>query len=247
MIKVSECFYSIQGEGKTAGVAAVFLRVAGCNLTCGGVDTVRSGGLDSGASWRCDTIETWLKGDLVSSEDLVLDWEGTGFLDALGNGAHLVVTGGEPLLQENGIFEFLNALDDRLGRRVFVEMETNGTLAPGQGLGRRVDQFNVSPKLGNSGMGFAKRVSETAMSWFSECERAVFKFVVSDAGEWKEISETYLSVFGIDKSRVFLMPGCESREQFLKEADWVSRLCMREGVWFSPRLQLVIWDETVGV
>ena len=35
-IKVSELFYSIQGEGKFSGVSSVFLRTFGCNFTCGG-------------------------------------------------------------------------------------------------------------------------------------------------------------------------------------------------------------------
>ena len=50
-IRVSEYFYSIQGEGLTVGVPAVFLRLQGCNLDCG----------SSGGSWVCDTEAVWNK------------------------------------------------------------------------------------------------------------------------------------------------------------------------------------------
>ena len=38
-LAISEVFYSIQGEGKTMGIPAVFVRLAGCNLMCGGMGT----------------------------------------------------------------------------------------------------------------------------------------------------------------------------------------------------------------
>ena len=60
-LNISEQFYSIQGEGRTVGVPALFLRLQGCNLTCGGKKTVLTGNKQDGASWRCDTIEVWTK------------------------------------------------------------------------------------------------------------------------------------------------------------------------------------------
>ena len=54
---VSEVFYSLQGEGSTMGIPAVFLRLSGCNLLCDG-------------AWRCDTIEVWQKGHKTEFEDV---------------------------------------------------------------------------------------------------------------------------------------------------------------------------------
>ena len=72
-----EIFYSLQGEGTRCGTPAVFLRLAGCNLAC---------------KW-CDTKHSWGNGILCSVRDIaahIRDYE---------CGA-LVITGGEPLLQQ---------------------------------------------------------------------------------------------------------------------------------------------------
>ena len=56
---VSEKFYSIQGEGISTGVPAVFLRLAGCNILC------------KGKGWICDSIEVWKKGVKTEFKDVL--------------------------------------------------------------------------------------------------------------------------------------------------------------------------------
>ena len=56
-LAISEVFYSIQGEGITSGYPAVFVRLGGCNLMCGGMGTQFDKELHNNATWRCDTIE----------------------------------------------------------------------------------------------------------------------------------------------------------------------------------------------
>src|ERR1700733_342651 len=75
-MRISEIFYSVQGEGILAGVPSVFIRTSGCNLRC---------------SW-CDTPYTSWKPE---GEDLTLDAvieQATAFPTA----RHIVITGGEP-------------------------------------------------------------------------------------------------------------------------------------------------------
>ncbi|MFN9027040.1 MAG: radical SAM protein, partial [Akkermansiaceae bacterium] len=64
---------------------------------------------------------------------------------------HVVLTGGEPLLQEEGLLELITELR-KDGGDWFFEMETNGTRLPGESLMAALGPFNVSPKLANSGV-----------------------------------------------------------------------------------------------
>src|SRR5258705_7458828 len=79
-VKISEIFYSIQGEGILAGVPSVFLRTSGCNLRCTWCDTPYT-------SWNPE-------GDDLSLDDILVDVRRHG-------SAHVVVTGGEPMIQED--------------------------------------------------------------------------------------------------------------------------------------------------
>jgi organic radical activating enzyme len=89
---VSEKFYSLQGEGQTMGIPAIFVRLAGCNLLC------------KSDHWVCDSIEVWRKGDKTPFEEVLSAKD----VDRLMNGAHLIFTGGEPMLHQKKILEYLN-------------------------------------------------------------------------------------------------------------------------------------------
>ncbi len=133
---VKEVFYTLQGEGRNAGRAAVFCRFTGCNLWSG-----READRAGAACRFCDT-------DFVG-----IDGPGGGrFASAAGlaaaiaaawgagsSGRLVVLTGGEPLLQvDEALIEALH------GEGFEVAVETNGTLAAPRGL----DWICVSPKAG---------------------------------------------------------------------------------------------------
>ncbi len=96
--RVNDIFYSLQGEGRHTGRAAVFVRFSGCNLKCPFCDTDFS------------TYQEMSADDIVRR---VCQWKDCGFV---------VLTGGEPSLQVDDI------LVSRLHRQGFyVAMESNGT------------------------------------------------------------------------------------------------------------------------
>ena len=147
-----EIFFSLQGEGKSLGAPSVFVRTSRCNLYC---------------SW-CDTPYTW-------------NWSGTSFahdsapkFDMQAQTIELgvpdvaawvrrwpcrrvVLTGGEPLLQAVDCEALVRALRASEPRYA-IEIETNGTLVPPAALDAVIDQYNVSPKLENSGVERALRL-----------------------------------------------------------------------------------------
>lgn len=101
MLQLAEIFYSVQGEGTWTGTPAVFVRLAGCNLSCS----------------FCDT--DYALRFLASVEEVVARVRAEG-----GDCPMVILTGGEPLAQTE-----TPALIDALradGRRVHIE--SNGTM-----------------------------------------------------------------------------------------------------------------------
>lgn len=104
-MRISEIFYSIQGEGAYTGVPMVFVRLQGCPYRC---------------SW-CDSVYTW---DAKAGEEQTLDqvletvakWPAT----------HVCITGGEPLAQPQDFLTLAHALK---GRGYWIEVETAGGIA----------------------------------------------------------------------------------------------------------------------
>lgn len=115
-MRVVEIFYSIQGEGKFTGTPSVFIRLAGCNLKCDFCDTNHS---------------TYIH---LNEDEIVEEVQKY-------TARHIVITGGEPLLQLNA--ELLNKLHN-IGK--YVQVETNGTVAIDKDLASKIDWITCSPK-----------------------------------------------------------------------------------------------------
>ena len=237
-LSVSEVFLSIQGEGMSAGRRAVFLRLAGCNLMCGGQGTQFDQNLH-GAKWRCDTIEVWMNGSSRSFDE-VLNEE---CMNALMDGSHLVITGGEPMLQQDALTDFLNDLD----MDIYVEVETNGTIEPTAEFMGHVAQWNISPKLSSSGNMKSVAINDEVLCRFSQeydkpFGKVQFKFVVHDSDDLKEIMD-----LDLPRERVWLMPSGSTREELDSRASFVASSAILLGYNYSHRLQVAIWNLTTGV
>lgn len=222
-----EIFTSIQGEGVTMGLPSTFVRLATCNLRC---------------SW-CDTRYSWdwaefdRKVEITSLEvsDVVARWQRA----PVGN---VVITGGEPLLQLEGVTALVSELK-RIGSR--VEVETNGTIEPSAQLGRAVDQWNVSPKLANSGNAAVSRENPAALRWFAHQAHAYLKFVVEqprDVDEAMDLATRYV----VPLERVVLMPEGTDAETIRERSLWLVDECSRRGVRYSTRLHILLWGPARG-
>ena len=196
-LSVSEVFTSIQGEGMSMGYPSIFLRLAGCNLMCGGLGTQFDQELHFNAKWRCDTIEVWMNGQAKSFESIFTDDQ----IQKLKNGWRLVITGGEPILQDAAIVSFIEYLRNK-GVKPYIEVETNGTIMPTIDLFEYVDQWNCSPKLESSGNGLSLRYVPEVLKEISK-HRAQFKFVIYSREDMAEIIENYPF---IQKYQIWLMP-----------------------------------------
>ena len=239
-----EIFLSIQGEGPSAGLPCVFVRCSTCNLYC---------------VW-CDTDYTW-------------NWEGTKFRHrreqengyqkyrqaelivemapaAVAEQVHrfscrnVILTGGEPLLQQNAIVEMMATLRS-FEEDYWFEAETNGTLLPTAEFDRLVDQYNVSPKLRNAGISATQREKPPAIRFFAECAKAYFKFVIAEAEEIAEVQQLE-QAYELARQRIYLMPESTTTSELRARSLWLTELCKQHGYRFSDRLHVHLYGSQRG-
>jgi organic radical activating enzyme len=217
--RVSETFFSIQGEGPSAGQPAIFIRLQGCTVGC---------------RW-CDTKYSWDPGGgrEATVDDLVAE--------ALAHPCRrVVITGGEPL--ESPLFVPLaTAL---LAEHFTVEVETSGTVGPPP-LSSPGPQWNVSLKLGGSGVDEARRIDPIAIRAFLDRD-AWWKFVVADADDVAEVVGL-VDRFRLPRDRVLLQPEAIRREELIERSPGVIEACKRHGFRFSPRIHLAVWGARRGI
>jgi 7-carboxy-7-deazaguanine synthase len=159
-------------EGPWQGIRCTLVRLFGCNLQC---------------NW-CDVEYSW-RGTAFSR--LTIDEVYTCIQSM--RTKHVLITGGEPLLQAHA----LCALTARLhSAGNTVEVETNGTIRPWPGL--YVDRYSVSPKLTNSGR---NSIFPEVLRAFVDTDRAVFKFPCWEPNDIAQVAE-----YDLPKDLVYIMP-----------------------------------------
>ncbi|MFV2013595.1 MULTISPECIES: 7-carboxy-7-deazaguanine synthase QueE [unclassified Micromonospora] len=223
---VAEMFATVQGEGPSCGQQALFVRLSRCNLSCP----------------SCDTPYTWdwsrfdpAREATRRSTDAVLRW-------VLDQPTRLVmVTGGEPLLQQAELVPLLAELA-AAGRR--VEVETNGTVVPDPAVADLVD-WNVSPKLASfsAPRDQLRRTVGEALEAFARTGRARFKFVASGPADLDEIAGLQQR-FGLDP--VWVMPEGTAADQVLTGLRGLADEVVRRGWNLTSRLHVLAWGDTRG-
>lgn len=267
-VSVAEIFQSVQGEGRHTGVNSIFFRTAGCNYLCGGqlaadeyegTDYEKqtqgmANGLANGdeeGEWVCDTIDEWMDDSSYSVEEIYERFEDEGWTEAIDEGAHLILTGGEPMVQQGELADLVSYFEDQ-GHDPFVEVETNGSIYPDEEIREHIDQYNISPKLTNAGMRKDVVYHPENMRRFAQLNEvedvnADLKIVVNDKSDWEEVRDDYVEQDWFDKSNIFLMPAGLNQEKIGLSDEDVAELSVENNLNYSDRLQVRIWNEVTGV
>lgn len=230
-MKISELFFSIQGEGELTGVPSVFVRTSGCNLRCRWCDTKY-------ASWKPE-------GENVTINDL---------LDKVCSypARHVVISGGEPMIAK-GIEDFARLLKES-GKHITIE--TAGTIAPN---GIQCDLASLSPKLSDStpkegdinkewiDRHESKRLDYGILSEWVNSYNFQLKFVVSKEEEIKEIQNVISRIEGkILPEKVLLMPEGIDSDTLRSRYDLLIDLCKENGYRLCNRLHIDLFGNTPG-
>jgi 7-carboxy-7-deazaguanine synthase len=218
-------FYTLQGEGTTMGMPAVFLRLHVCNLRCEWCD--------AWYTWNPKTVEFWTESQSwpieQARETIERTWQAPS-----GIPKRLIVTGGEPLLQQKQLMKLIEEMPDWA-----VEIETNGTIRPYDLLLERC-QFNCSPKLKNSGNGEKARINPEAIEALKE-GNTNFKFVVMHDEDVDEIESDFVLPLGISPQQIILMPQGVTAEEVRGNAQRLVEVAKARGYRLLGRLQVDIW------
>ncbi len=210
---IHEIFTSIQGESTFTGLRCTFVRTASCNLRC---------------RW-CDTPQARCGGSAMSRRQVVEQ--------ALSGGTSLVVvTGGEPLLQQ-AVLPLMVALCDA-GRTVLLE--TNGSRDISV-VDRRVHRI-MDLKAPGSGQQDHNRLANLKHL----TGRDELKFVLADRGDYEWMQQT-ISDHRLDQRGVPLLVTCVTGELEPRQlAAWV--LADRLDVRLQVQLHKIIWGpDATGV
>jgi 7-carboxy-7-deazaguanine synthase len=227
-VKLSEIFYSIQGEGSLIGIPSVFVRATGCNLRCVWCDTPYTSWQPEGEDWTLDAIM-----------ERVISY----------SASHVVVTGGEPMISP----EILQLTSSLREAGMHITIETAGTVFHPVAC----DLMSISPKLKTSTptereggrwaaqhdrLRYQPAVLQRLVSEYSY----QLKFVVAAETDLDEI-RTIQAEVGASPNNVILMPEGIDRDTLQERGLWIAEICKREGFRFSPRLHVDLWGARRGV
>jgi 7-carboxy-7-deazaguanine synthase len=217
-IKVSEIFYSLQGEGRFVGVPSVFLRTYGCNFTCAGFGC-KSGEKSSGADevakvvdqykdftslplveTGCDSYASWHPAfkhlsPSYTTEDLVTHMTdltpNRQWVQNNGNDVHLVITGGEPLLGWQRAYEELLS-HPRMADLKNLTFETNGTQKLHKDFEHYLLDWTLNPRNGKGPRGYNSLTFSVSAKLSASGEKWADAICPDIVLSYQRIGHTYL-------------------------------------------------------
>ncbi|MGQ1786234.1 7-carboxy-7-deazaguanine synthase QueE [Saccharicrinis sp. GN24d3] len=250
---------TIQGEGKLAGTPSLFVRLASCNLRC-------IWQMEDGSFCKCDTSYASFHPDdkKAWSIEAVIET----IKQNIGEMKHVVITGGEPMLQKKGVAALCRVIKEKL--HLHITLETNGTIFD-KDVAKYVDLFSISPKLSNSVPSKEKLhsygeeesgasryhhevrlnvdVLQSYIYFANSTEKDLqLKFVVGRNDDAKEIKRDYLDeLVAYNQEDIMLMPLGAKTEQIAKSNPIVLHQCIQNGWKYTPRIHIDIFGSKIGV
>jgi organic radical activating enzyme len=281
-IKIAELFYSIQGEGRFMGVPSVFLRTFGCNFKCAGFGMSRGEmsleATDIAAthsmiksfqtydelplvSTGCDSYASWMPEFKDLSPMLTTDAIAERIIEILPDNkwgdAHLVITGGEPLLGWQRAYPDLLEHESMRSLKE-ITFETNGTqkLTPefkhylGEWTATAWDRevtFSVSAKLSCSGEERHEAIKPDVVCEYQEAGYTYLKFVIATEEDAEEALET-LDIYRAEgfTGHCYLMPVGGVESVYTLNNRRVAEFAMKMGLRYSDRLQVPLFKNEWG-
>jgi len=217
-MKIIEIFHSIQGEPRSIGKSAIFIRFPFCTLKCIWCDT----------KYASNPKKTDYKE--FSIEEVIKE------IKKYPNTNLLIFTGGEPLLYQQDIVNILQKLNDEYE----VEIETNGTIYPKLLLNFCIN-YNVSPKLASSGNLYKIRYQPDILKKLNKLH-AIFKFVVKTKIDWKEV-EKIVKQIKIPNEQIYIMPEGLNRTRWIHHALKLIDKIKNKGWNLATRLHIILWNK----
>ena len=287
-LKFSETFYSAQGEGQYVGVPSLWMRFFLCNLQCNGfgqsdptnpetyelpyqtidiTDVTSVFDLpvfDKG----CDSSYTWSK----KYKHLIVDktvQEAVDELTALlphsqfihpstGQEAHMVFTGGEPMLKKTqpGMIHIMDEFSRRDNMPNYVTVETNGTRPIEDEMAEYIKNYSgewywsLSPKLwATAGEKNKKAIQPEVVGRYAEVSpHGQLKFVVNGTEEsWREVEE---------HTKAFRDAGCDfpvwimgvggTFEGLVQTEATIADEAIQRGYRYTSRVHVHIYGNAIG-
>lgn len=242
-MKISELFYSIQGEGKRSGSPSFFIRTNHCNLRC----KFPGGNL-------CDTSYTsWFPDDDKNLGEVEISV----ILDEYQkyNCGDIVISGGEPAMHAAEL-ELLCKELKNINKEVIITIETNGTYYGG--FANYIDLISISPKLSSSvpyeteyeKMHEKSRINLSVLKKFNLLRNEgktdiQWKFVFTSEKDISEIKELQ-KLTGFKNSDVYLMPEGITAADLDKNRSITIDACKVNHFNYTDRIHILVWGNTRG-
>lgn len=243
-LAVSEIFGpTFQGEGSSIGRRCYFLRLAGCNQHCSWCDTPYTwdwSGRNGKAYDPREEVHKYDAKDIVAElNQLRIDASDGTLADQR---SMLVITGGEPLLQQAKLLPLVEFL---FHWNWEIEIETAGTVVPHE-ISRYVTKYNISPKLENSGNELKTRYRPQVLKLLQAegAGRVCWKFVARTDEDLAEIAHI---VNECELSPVYVMPEGTDSETIKERMQELAAEVLKRGWNLTTRLQVELYGNRRGV